>query len=101
MYEAPFLTMQFFKLNQPVEKPYAGSRQNQTGLLPRDVEELARSDSPTIGGMVRSLASLASDVGSMQTNIKSMQTSIRLMAWAIPALVGFGITVIGIIVSLK
>ena len=34
-YEAPFLTVQFFKLNHPVAKPYAGSRQGKPGWDPK------------------------------------------------------------------
>jgi dCTP deaminase len=93
-YEAPFLTAQFFKLNQPVGAPYVGSRQGQTGLQAKDVEELINPETPTIGGMVRSLASLARDVG-------DLKTSVKWMGFAIPIIVALGITVIGIIVALK
>lgn len=93
-YEAPFLTAQFFKLGQPVGKPYAGARQGQTGIHPRDLQELGNVDSPTIGGMVRSLASLATDVS-------SLKNSIRYLSWALPLIVLFGIAVIAIIVGVK
>lgn len=93
-YEAAFLTTQFFKLSQPVKRPYAGSRQGQTGLKPSDIEELSDPESPTLGGMVKSLAKLASDVG-------DLKVAVRWLAWAIPVIVGLGMTIIGIIVSLK
>lgn len=93
-YEAPFLTVQFFKLNHPVAKPYAGSRQGQTGLGPEDVEELSHPDSPTLGGMVKSLTSLASDVG-------DLKTSVKWMAWAVPVIVAIGMAVVGIVVAIK
>lgn len=92
-YEDSFLTAQFFWLSSPVEKPYSGSRQGQTGLDPADIREMANPESPTIGGMVRSLASLAKDVG-------ELKNSVKWMAWAIPIIVTIGITVIGIIVGL-
>jgi deoxycytidine triphosphate deaminase len=92
-YRAPFLTAQFFKLAHPVAHPYDGSRQGQTGLGPRDFEELSQPDSPTLGGMVKSLSTLASDVS-------DLKTSVRWMAWAIPIIVGIGMTIIGIIVGL-
>lgn len=91
-FEAPFLTVQFFRLSHPVEKPYAGSRQGQTGLSPDDIRELSDPDSPTIGGMVRSLAALAADVS-------DLKTSVKWMAWAIPIIVALGIAVIGVVVS--
>jgi dCTP deaminase len=93
-HEAPFLTVQFFKLLRPVAKPYAGSRQGQTGLGASDIEELAHPDSPTLGGMVKSLSALARDVA-------DLKTSVKWMGWAIPIIVGLGITVIAIIVAIK
>ena len=42
-FEAPFLTVQFFRLDRPVEKPYSGSRQGQTGLGPADLEDSVSS----------------------------------------------------------
>jgi dCTP deaminase len=93
-YEAPFLTTQFFKFSEPVAKPYAGSRQGQTGLQPSDVEEFSHPDSPTLGGMVRSLASLAGDVS-------DLKTSVKWMAWAIPVIVAIGMAVVGLVVGLK
>lgn len=93
-YEAPFLTAQFFKLNHPVDKPYAGSRQGQSGLGASDIEELSHPDSPTLGGMVRSLSALAADVA-------DLKTSVKWMAWAIPVIVAIGMAVVGIVVAVK
>lgn len=93
-YETPFLTTQFFKLSRPVEKPYSGSRQGQTGLGSVDVEELSNPESPTLGGMVKSLATLAADVS-------ELKVSVKWMAWAIPIIVAIGMTVVGVIVGLK
>jgi hypothetical protein len=93
-YQAPFLTTQFFKLNAPVESPYEGSRQGQQGIQPRDIEQLSSADAPTIGGMVKSLARLAEDVG-------DLKTSVRWMAWAVPVIVGIGMAVIGVVATIK
>lgn len=93
-YKAPFLTVQVFKLSEPVKHPYVGSRQDQTGLQPKDLQELHDPESPTLGGMVKSLASLAKDVG-------DLKSAVKWMGIAIPVIVGLGIAVIGIIVGLK
>ena len=76
------LTAQFFKLSHPVRRPYQGSRQGQTGLGPKDIEELTNPDSPTLGGMVKSLSSLARDVG-------DLKTAIKWMTWAIGVSISF------------
>lgn len=93
-FEAPFLTVQFFRLAHAVEKPYTGSRQGQTGLGQTDIEELTHPDSPTLGGMVKSLTALASDVG-------DLKTAVKWMAWAVPVIVAIGMTVVGLVVGLK
>lgn len=93
-YEAPFLTVQFFRLAHAVAKPYSGSRQGQTGLGQTDIEELTHPDSPTLGGMVKSLSTLASDVG-------DLKTAVKWMAWAVPIIVAIGMTVVGLVVGLK
>ncbi len=93
-YEAPFLTVQFFRLSSPVQRPYSGSRQGQTGLGDKDLEELTHPDAPTLGGMVRALAALAQDVN-------SLKTSVRWMAWVIPIIVTIGMTIVAIVVSVK
>lgn len=93
-YQAPSLTTQFFKLNQPVASPYRGSRQGQTGIQPRDIEQLSTSEAPTIGGMVNSLARLAEDVS-------ALKTSVTWMAWAVPLVVSIGMAVVGFVVAVK
>jgi len=96
-YEGAFLTTQYFKLDNPVEHPYAGSRQGQAALSAKDIEGTADPDSPTLGGMVKSLSTLASDVG-------ELKTSVRWMAWAIGAALSLAVisgTVIGLIAALE
>ncbi len=100
-HEAPFLTVQFFKLSHPVAKPYAGSRQGQTGLGASDIEELTHPDSPTLGGMVKSLTALATDVGDLNTSVARLEGSMSRLSWVIPALVAFGIGVTAIIIAFK
>lgn len=100
-YEAPFLTVQFFLLNQAVARPYDGSRQGQTGLGATDIEELTHPDSPTLGGMVKSLTALAGDVGELNTSVARLEGSMSRLSWVIPLLVAFGIGVTAIIIAFK
>jgi dCTP deaminase len=100
-YETPFLTVQFFRLAERVARPYAGSRQGQAGLGPNDIEELTHPDSPTLGGMVKSLSALAEDVGELNTTVARLEGSMSRLSWVIPLLVAFGIAVTAIIVGIK
>jgi dCTP deaminase len=96
-YESPFLTAQFFKLARPVAKPYTGRRQGQTGIQPKDIQELSAADSPTIGGMVKSLASVAKDVAALSGTVTALATQMKIVLWLVPVLLGG----IGIIVAVK
>jgi dCTP deaminase len=93
-YEGGFLTTQYFKLDNPVEHPYSGSRQGQSSLSAKDIEGTADPDSPTLGGMVKSLSTLAADVG-------SLKTSVKWMAWTIAIGLPLVVAVVGIIVAVK
>jgi dCTP deaminase len=96
-YEGRFLTTSFFKLSHPVAHPYRGSRQGQTGLGPKDIEGLSNPESPTMGGMVKSLTSLARDVS-------ELKGSVSTMTWAIGIAVdimAIAITIVGVIAALK
>lgn len=88
------LTVQIFKLSRPVEHPYSGSRQDQEGLTQADLHQLGSAESPTIGGMVKSLQSLARDVS-------ELKGSVSRLSWSIPFIVSLGIAIIGIVVSLR
>ncbi len=100
-HEAPFLTAQFFRLTRPVSKPYAGTRQGQTGLGAADIEELTHPDSPTLGGMVKSLSALAEDVSGLNTSVARLEGNMSRLSWVIPMLVAFGIAITAIIVAVK
>lgn len=93
-YKAPFLTAQFFRLSEPVETPYSGPRQGQVGISDQDIQELTQTEALTLGGVVKTLAALAADV-------RELRGSVKGLVWAIPAIVGFGITIIAIIVRIK
>lgn len=93
-YEAPFLTLQFFRLNAPVTKPYSGPQQGQAGITARDIQELVQTEGMTLGQVVKTLSALAKDVA-------ELRGSVGRLAWILPLIVGVGMTVVGAVVALK
>ncbi len=93
-FEAPFLTLQFFRLSSPVAKPYSGPQQGQGGISTRDIQELIETEALTLGGMTKTLSALAKDVA-------ELRGSITKLTWLVPLVVLLGMAVITIIVSLK
>jgi len=93
-YEAPFLTVQFFRLNKPVENSYNGPQQGQTGISSRDMQELAETEGLTLGQVIKTLSTLAMEVA-------ELKGSVNRLVWLVPFIVAFGIAVIGVLVTVK
>jgi dCTP deaminase len=93
-YEAPFLTLQFFRLNAPVSRPYAGPQQGQTGISVRDIQELVETEGMTLGQMTKTLGALAKDVS-------ELRGSVAKLTWIVPLIVVVGMAVVGAVVALK
>lgn len=85
--------MQFYRLVEPASKPYGGEYQRQGGITGKDLELLVDSQGMTFGEVIKSL-------GSLSSNVKDLSRWVKFQAWAIPAIIVIGITVIGIIVAI-
>lgn len=94
VHEAPFLTVQFFRLNHPVSKPYAGRHQDQPGIGAQDIQELAETDGMTLGQVIKTLGALARDVS-------ELKGSVGRLTWLLPLIVAIGMAVVGAVVALK
>ena len=93
-YEAPFLTIQFFRLNSPVGKTYSGPRQGQSGISGRDIQELIETEGLTLGQVMKTLSALAKDVA-------ELRGSVTRLSWSVPIIVGLGMSIIAILVALR
>ncbi len=92
-YEAAFLTVQFFRLSEPVRTPYSGPRQDQPGITGRDIQELVDTEGLTLGQVIKTLSALAKDVS-------ELRGSVSKLSWLVPLIVGIGIAAVSIIVAL-
>jgi len=93
-YEAAFLTIQFFRLSSPVSKTYSGPRQKQAGITSTDIQDLVDTEGMTLGQVMKTLGALAKDVA-------ELRGSIARLSWSVPIIVGVGMAIVGIIVSLR
>lgn len=93
-FEAPFLTIQFFRLSNPVQKRYAGKRQGQGGISTQDIQELVETEGLTLGQVMKTLSALAKDVS-------ELRGSVGRLSWILPLIVAIGMSVIGIVVAVK
>ena len=93
-YEAPFLTVQFFRLSHPVANLYSGPHQGQTGISAQDIQELVDTEGMTLGQVTKTLSALAKDVS-------ELRGSVGRLSWVLPLIVVIGMGVIGAVVALK
>lgn len=96
-----FLTVEFHRLNSPVEKTYSGPYQGKTSLDGEDIEAVLEREVMSISDITESLRSLTSNVASMEKSIDNMQKSIDTMKWYVSGTVAVGIAVIAIVATLK
>lgn len=93
-YKDAFCTVEFFALEEPAIKAYRGEYQDQGGISPSDIRNLIEAQGMTFGQVITALQGLSQDV-------KSLTDSVKTLRWLFPVILGFGITVIAIIVALK
>lgn len=93
-YEAPFLTVQLFRLAEPVAMVYSGPRQDQPGITGRDIQELVDTEGLTLGQVIKTLSNLARDVS-------ELRGSVSKLSWLVPLIVAVGIAAVSIIAVLK
>jgi len=90
-YLAPFCTVEFHQLAQPVVNPFAPGEEQKEGKIPRaDKDYLRTLETQSISEMSRSLTELT-------RNVASLSHSVKLIYWVM----GIGFTFIAVLVALK
>lgn len=93
-YKEGFCTVEFHQLSEEVKKPYQGPYQHQEGIPAIDLEYLIQMKGISFAEMIKTLSALGADV-------KDLARSVNVLKWTIPLIVGAGIGIIGIIVSIS
>lgn len=93
-YMDDFLSIEFHRLAEPVEKPYSGPYQGRVDIGPEELEFIAESEGMALSDMMNTLRSLSDNVGTLTAQLK-------VLYWAVPLIMMFGILIISIIVGLK
>jgi hypothetical protein len=76
-FEAAFLTIQFFRLSNPVTRRYTGVRQGQGGISAQDIQELMEGEGLTLGQMMKTLGALARDVAELRASVSRLAWRFR------------------------
>ncbi|HPG39096.1 MAG TPA: dCTP deaminase [bacterium] len=93
-YKDDFVTLEFHRLEQPSSKPYIGPFQNKLELGAEEIEFITESNGMALSEVLTTLRSLSENVGALSKDVKNLK-------WILPLIVGFGITIIAILVAIK
>ncbi len=100
-YKDDFLSVEFHRLEEPASKPYDGPFQDVTELRPEEIEMITESEGMALSEVMIMLRSLSENVAALTHDVSTLTAEFRSFKWAIPVIVGIGITAVGIIVALK
>jgi dCTP deaminase len=96
-YEAPFLTIQFFRLSSPVNKEYSGPSRGQEKITSADIQELIGMKGMTLGEVMKTLSALAKTVEALGINVAKLEGSVSKVLYLTAAMTLF-VAIVGILV---
>lgn len=93
-YKDDFVSIEFHRLEEASSKPYSGPYQDKLELGPEEIEFITETESMALSEVLTTLRSLSQNVATLASEVKTLQ-------WAGPVIVGIGIAIIGVIVTIK
>lgn len=95
-YKEPFCTLEFHRLNEPVEKPYDGPFQNQHSIPAHDIQNMIDAKGMSFGEVIRTIGALSSDVREMSLQVGNLSATVNNFKW----LIGMGISIVAILAGI-
>jgi len=91
-YQEPFCSVEFHRLAIPATKDYDGPYQGQVELSGKDIEPLIHE------GLA--FSELFTELSALSKNVAELTASVNSLKWSIPIIVGVGMGIVAILVSL-
>jgi len=89
-FEAPFITIEFHRLSENVERPYAGGEEQKKGLIPRiDKDYLRTLETASLTDLQNELRTLTMNVEKLTMTMRRFYTPLLIGTFF--AVVGFGL----------
>ena len=93
------VSVEFHRLEEPVETPYSGPYQDRMGLGAEEIEFIAESEGMALSEMIHTLRSLSENVGILTKDVSLLTGEVRSIKWSIPVILAIGLAVIGYVAS--
>lgn len=100
-YKDDLVSVEFHRLEEPVERPYEGPYQGKTELGAEEIEFITESEGMALSEVLMTLRSLSENVATLSKDMSTLTSEVRSFRWAVPIIVAVGIAVIGVIVAIK
>lgn len=91
------VSVEFHRLEEPVETPYSGPYQDRMEFGAEEIEFIAESESLALSEMINTLRSLSENVGILTKEVSLLTGEVRSIKWSIP--VAIGLAVIGYVAA--
>ena len=92
-YKDDILSIEFHRLEEATTRPYSGPYQDRMSLQSEDIEAVVESEGLALSEVITTLRSLSQNVGTLVSEM-------NFLKWAIPAMIGIGMTIIGVLVAI-
>ncbi len=93
-FKEELVTLEFHRLEEPVEKPYSGPYQGIDELRPEDIAMIVQGEGMALSEVLTVLSTLNVAVATLSGEMKTLK-------WTLPITIGVGLAIVGIIVSLN
>ena len=100
-YKDDFVSVEFHRLEQPVDKPYDGPYQGRLDLGAEEMEFITESEGMALSEVLTALRSLSENVGIFTKDVTALTSEVRNSKWIVPIIVAIGIAVIGTVVAIE
>lgn len=91
------VSVEFHRLEEPVETPYSGPYQDRMEFGAEEIEFIVESESLALSEMINTLRSLSENVGILTKEVSLLTGEVRSIKWSIP--VAIGLAVIGYVAA--
>ena len=100
-----FISVEFYKLEQPTTKPYKGPYQDRLALGPEEIKAVTEGTGMALSEVLTTLGTLSQNVSSLAQSVSSLKGELSSLRWVLPlivtVIVTVGVAIMGVIVAIK
>ena len=93
------VSVEFHRLEEPVETPYSGPYQDRMELGAEEIEFIAESEGMALSEMIHTLRSLSENVGILTKDVSLLTGEVRSIKRSMPVILAIGLAVIGYVAA--